>query len=119
MQHHLRHVRDRGERRNRRPGHAGGRTGVGDHVKIGADATAMAGSAVATDVQPGTIVGGYPAVRRDVAFERFMNVARLKRFFPKIDGPEKAGRRTGKRAKDRLAGHGGQMKGGGLKEWPM
>jgi len=60
-------------------------SGVGDHVEIGADVTVSALAAVGSDVPPGIVVDGMPAMRRDLAAERFMNIGRLKTLYPRVD----------------------------------
>lgn len=60
-------------------------SGVGDHVRIGADATLTALAAVGSDVEAGTVMDGIPAMPRQQAAERFMNVGRLKSLYPKVE----------------------------------
>jgi UDP-3-O-[3-hydroxymyristoyl] glucosamine N-acyltransferase len=60
-------------------------SGVGDHVRIGADATLTALAAVGSDVAAGTVMDGIPAMPRQQAAERFMNVGRLKSLYPKVE----------------------------------
>lgn len=60
-------------------------SGVGDHVTLGADVTVSALAAVGSDVPDGQIVDGMPAMRRDLAAERYMNIGRLKVLYPKVD----------------------------------
>jgi UDP-3-O-[3-hydroxymyristoyl] glucosamine N-acyltransferase len=63
----------------------GGAVGVSDHVTIGSDATVMAGADVGTNVPPGAVVQGSPAVPRGQNVERFMNIGRLKMLYPRVD----------------------------------
>src|SRR5260221_493906 len=67
---------------------AGG-SAVSDHIKVGSDATLSAMAAVVSEVPAGTIVDGIPALRRDLAFERYLNVGRLKTLYPRVDDLKK------------------------------
>jgi UDP-3-O-[3-hydroxymyristoyl] glucosamine N-acyltransferase len=66
----------------------GGATGVADHVRIGDDAIAMGMSGVAGNVQPKTIVGGWPAMPRDRVMENMFNVGRIRQLMKKINSLE-------------------------------
>ncbi len=59
--------------------------GIADHIKIGADVTVSALAGVAADVPDGQVVDGIPALRRDLAAERFMNIGRLRQLYPRVD----------------------------------
>jgi UDP-3-O-[3-hydroxymyristoyl] glucosamine N-acyltransferase len=63
--------------------------GIGDHVKIGADSTVTALAGVVTAVEPGSVVDGVPAMPREQAAERFMNIGRLKMLYPRVDDLKK------------------------------
>ena len=64
-------------------------SGVGDHVTVGADATVSALAGVISEVAPGTLVDGVPALPRQQAAERFLNVGRLKTLYPRVDDLKK------------------------------
>ena len=66
-----------------------GSSAVSDHIKVGSDATLSAMAAVISEVPAGTIVDGIPALRRDLAFERYLNVGRLKTLYPRVDDLKK------------------------------
>lgn len=59
--------------------------GVGDHIAVGPDVTVSALAGVIADVPAGQIVDGIPAMPRQQAFERYMNVGRLKMLYPRVD----------------------------------
>lgn len=63
----------------------GGAAGVADHVAIGDDAMVMGMSGVSGNVKSGTVVGGFPAHPRERMMENYFNIARLRRFFRKIE----------------------------------
>jgi hypothetical protein len=42
-----------------------------------------------TAVPPGSVVDGVPAMPRDQAAERFMNIGRLKMLYPRVDDLKK------------------------------
>jgi UDP-3-O-[3-hydroxymyristoyl] glucosamine N-acyltransferase len=60
-------------------------SGVGDHVTVGADVTVSALAGVISDVAPGTLVDGVPALPRQQAAERFLNIGRLKTLYPRVE----------------------------------
>jgi hypothetical protein len=45
----------------------------------------MAGAAVGTNIPPGAVAQGTPAVPREQNVERFMNIGRLKMLYPRVD----------------------------------
>lgn len=59
----------------------GGQVGVADHITIGDDAIALAGSGVARNVAPRSVVVGSPAMPKNEAFEQIAYLRRLKRMF--------------------------------------
>jgi UDP-3-O-[3-hydroxymyristoyl] glucosamine N-acyltransferase len=61
-----------------------GKSAVVDHVTIGDDVVVGGGSAVWRDVAPGQVMVGYPAVPRNEAFEREVNIGRLKRIIKDV-----------------------------------
>ncbi len=63
--------------------------GIADHVTVGAGATIAATSGVGADVPPGEVFSGTPAVQHQTSVERYMNVARLKQLYPKVDDLKK------------------------------
>jgi UDP-3-O-[3-hydroxymyristoyl] glucosamine N-acyltransferase len=63
--------------------------GIGDHVTVGADSTVTALAGVIATVNPGTVVDGVPALPREQAAERFMNIGRLKTLYPRVDDLKK------------------------------
>jgi UDP-3-O-[3-hydroxymyristoyl] glucosamine N-acyltransferase len=58
----------------------GGRVAVADHLKIGAGAVVGGGSGVGTNVPPGAVYLGFPAVPRDEAIENLKLTHRIRRF---------------------------------------
>lgn len=58
----------------------GGRVAVADHLKIGAGAVVGGGSGVGTNVPPGAVYLGFPAVPRDEAIENLKLMHRIRRF---------------------------------------
>jgi UDP-3-O-[3-hydroxymyristoyl] glucosamine N-acyltransferase len=67
----------------------GASAGVADHLTVAADAVVAAMSGTASNVASGTVVSGTPAQPHMVSAERYMNVARLKGLFPKVDDLKK------------------------------
>jgi UDP-3-O-[3-hydroxymyristoyl] glucosamine N-acyltransferase len=55
----------------------GGRVGIADHRKIGSDVVCAAGTMVAGNLPPGSVVMGAPAVPRDQAARQFVAIRRL------------------------------------------
>ncbi len=55
----------------------GGGVGVADHLTIGSDSAVAAGSGVGTNVAPGTVVSGYPAMPHERSLRNFMLQGRL------------------------------------------
>ncbi|MEM6662261.1 MAG: UDP-3-O-(3-hydroxymyristoyl)glucosamine N-acyltransferase [Pseudomonadota bacterium] len=55
----------------------GGKCGIADHVKIGSDVVCAAGTMVATNISPKSIMMGMPATDRNKAIEQFMAIRRL------------------------------------------
>jgi UDP-3-O-[3-hydroxymyristoyl] glucosamine N-acyltransferase len=62
----------------------GGRVGIGDRVRIGDQAVVAAGSGVGTDVAPGALVSGYPAVPHARTMEQILYLGRQKRLHDKV-----------------------------------
>lgn len=58
----------------------GGRVAVADHLKIGVGAIVGGGSGVASNVPPGAVYLGFPAVPRDEAIENLKLMHRVRRF---------------------------------------
>lgn len=72
--------------------------GISDHVKVGDSAVVLAMSGVNTDVPPGAVFLGYPAVPRNDWINRYASLGRLPRMITKmrdlakrVDGLEEAG----------------------------
>jgi UDP-3-O-[3-hydroxymyristoyl] glucosamine N-acyltransferase len=63
--------------------------GIGDHTTIGSDAVVSGRAGVIADVAPGTLVDGMPALPREQAMERFLNVGRLKTLYPRVEDMKK------------------------------
>jgi UDP-3-O-[3-hydroxymyristoyl] glucosamine N-acyltransferase len=62
----------------------GGRVGVADHMTIGARAVVGGGSGVGTNIPPGAVYMGYPAVPRTEAFENLKLMRRLRKHFAEV-----------------------------------
>ena len=67
----------------------GGRVAVADHLRIGAGAVVGGGSGVGTNVPPGAIYLGTPAVPRAEAMENLKLIRRIRRFLDSRMGAEK------------------------------
>jgi UDP-3-O-[3-hydroxymyristoyl] glucosamine N-acyltransferase len=67
----------------------GGQTGVADHVSIGADSVCGARSGVATDLPPGSVVLGAPALPRAEALQIMLAWRRLPALIARMRGVEK------------------------------
>ncbi|MDP9127894.1 MAG: UDP-3-O-(3-hydroxymyristoyl)glucosamine N-acyltransferase [Pseudomonadota bacterium] len=63
----------------------GGGVGVADHVIVGDDAVAMALSGIGGNIQPRTVVGGFPAIPRDRVVENLRNISRIRYYIAKVD----------------------------------
>lgn len=61
-----------------------GKVGVADHIRIGSDAVVTASSGVGTDVAPGAVMMGFPALPHAEAIRVFMAQRRLPRFMDKM-----------------------------------
>ena len=57
----------------------GGKVGIADHIDVGDDAILTAGSRIARDVPPKSVMIGYPAVPREQAIEQLLGINRLGR----------------------------------------
>ncbi len=55
----------------------GGKVGVGDHLEIGADAVVAGGSLLGSNVAPGTVAIGVPAMPREQFYRQFAALRRL------------------------------------------
>jgi UDP-3-O-[3-hydroxymyristoyl] glucosamine N-acyltransferase len=62
----------------------GGRVGVADHLKIGARAVVGGASCVGTNVPPGAVYAGYPAVPRAEAMENLKLMRRVRRLVARL-----------------------------------
>jgi UDP-3-O-[3-hydroxymyristoyl] glucosamine N-acyltransferase len=62
----------------------GGRVGVADHLKIGAWAVVGAAACVGTNVPPGAVYAGYPAVPRAEALENLKLMRRVRRLVARL-----------------------------------
>ncbi|MEO1315412.1 MAG: UDP-3-O-(3-hydroxymyristoyl)glucosamine N-acyltransferase [Pseudomonadota bacterium] len=55
----------------------GGRVGVGDHITIGDDCVLAGGTLVGSDIRPGSVMMGVPAMSREQAYGQIMALKRL------------------------------------------
>ncbi len=62
----------------------GGKVGVADHLRIGDDSVIAAASAVATNVPPGSVLMGVPALPRDETMKILLATRRLPRLLDKL-----------------------------------
>ncbi|MFO1142543.1 MAG: UDP-3-O-(3-hydroxymyristoyl)glucosamine N-acyltransferase [Amaricoccus sp.] len=69
----------------------GGRACIADHLTVGADAVVTGNSGVNSNVPPGWIVMGYPAVRMDQSVEMYKALRRLPRLLKRLAGADAAG----------------------------
>jgi UDP-3-O-[3-hydroxymyristoyl] glucosamine N-acyltransferase len=67
----------------------GGRAAVADHLTIGANSVITGNSGVASNVPPGRIMMGYPAVRMDQNVEMYKALRRLPRVLARLEGAQK------------------------------
>lgn len=58
-----------------------GQVGVADHIEVGNDSIIAAGSGVGRKVPPRSILAGYPAMKKEKAFEQVLFISRLKSMF--------------------------------------
>ena len=63
----------------------GARAGIADHLTIGADAIIGAASGLASHVPAGAIYSGTPAIGHATMLERYMNIARLRTLYPRVE----------------------------------
>jgi UDP-3-O-[3-hydroxymyristoyl] glucosamine N-acyltransferase len=63
----------------------GGKAAVADHLTIGANSVITGNSGVASNVPPGRIMMGYPAVRMDQNVEIYKALRRLPRLMARLD----------------------------------
>ena len=63
----------------------GGRAAIADHLTIGADSVITGNSGVASNVPPGRIMMGYPAVRMDQNVEMYKALRRLPRLMARLE----------------------------------
>jgi UDP-3-O-[3-hydroxymyristoyl] glucosamine N-acyltransferase len=68
----------------------GGRAAVADHLTVGADAVITGNAGVASNVPPGRIMMGYPAVRMDQNVEMYKALRRLPRVLARLEAAQKA-----------------------------
>ena len=67
----------------------GGKAAVADHLTIGANSVITGNSGVASNVPPGRIMMGYPAVRMDQNVEMYKALRRLPRLLARLDAAQK------------------------------
>ena len=67
----------------------GGRVGVADHISIGDDSIALAGSGVTTRVPERTVVMGYPALKQETFMKMFKAMRRLPMMSEKLNALHK------------------------------
>lgn len=63
----------------------GGSSNVADHVKVGDDVVAMGLSGIGGNIQPRSVVGGFPAIPRERVIENLFNIARIKQYVAKVE----------------------------------
>ena len=68
----------------------GGKAAVADHLTIGANSVITGNSGVASNVPPGRIMMGYPAVRMDQNVEMYKALRRLPRLVQRLEAAQKA-----------------------------
>jgi UDP-3-O-[3-hydroxymyristoyl] glucosamine N-acyltransferase len=68
----------------------GGKAAVADHLTIGANSVITGNSGVASNVPPGRIMMGYPAVRMDQNVEIYKALRRLPKLMARLDAAQKA-----------------------------
>jgi UDP-3-O-[3-hydroxymyristoyl] glucosamine N-acyltransferase len=68
----------------------GGRAAVADHLTVGENSVITGNSGVASNVPPGRIMMGYPAVRMDQSVEMYKALRRLPRVLARLDAAQKA-----------------------------
>jgi UDP-3-O-[3-hydroxymyristoyl] glucosamine N-acyltransferase len=68
----------------------GGKAAIADHLTIGANSVITGNSGVASNVPPGRIMMGYPAVRMDQNVEIYKALRRLPRLMARLDAVQKA-----------------------------
>jgi UDP-3-O-[3-hydroxymyristoyl] glucosamine N-acyltransferase len=69
----------------------GGKAAVADHLTIGANSVITGNSGVASNVPPGRIMMGYPAVRMDQNVEIYKALRRLPRLMARLEAAGRAG----------------------------
>lgn len=62
----------------------GGGVGIGDHVRVGDQAVVAAGSGVASNVEPGAFVSGYPALPHWRTVEQQLYLGRQRRLHDRV-----------------------------------
>ncbi len=67
----------------------GGAAKIADHLTIGANSVITGNSGVASNVPPGRIMMGYPAVRMDQNVEIHKALRRLPRLMARLDAAQK------------------------------
>jgi UDP-3-O-[3-hydroxymyristoyl] glucosamine N-acyltransferase len=63
----------------------GGGVGISDHLRVGDQAVIGAGSGVASNIEAGVFVSGYPAVPHHRAVEQYVYASRQKRLHEKVE----------------------------------
>jgi UDP-3-O-[3-hydroxymyristoyl] glucosamine N-acyltransferase len=63
----------------------GGRVGIADHLTIGGRAQVAGGSGVGTNIKPGVIVSGYPAIAHDKNLEMILYSRRLPALHDRVE----------------------------------
>jgi len=64
----------------------GGRAAIADHLTVGANSVITGNSGVASNVPPGRIMMGYPAVRMDQNVDIYKALRRLPRLMARLEG---------------------------------
>ncbi len=67
----------------------GGASKVADHVTVGADSVITGNSGVASNVPPGRIMMGYPAVPMEINVEMYKALRRLPRLMARLEAEQK------------------------------
>jgi len=63
----------------------GGGVGIADHLTIGARAQVAGGSGVGTNIKPGVIVSGYPAIAHDKNLETILYSRRQRALHERVE----------------------------------
>jgi UDP-3-O-[3-hydroxymyristoyl] glucosamine N-acyltransferase len=76
----------------------GGQVGVADHLTIASDVIAAGKSGISSNVPPGQVIMGNPAIRMDLNVESYKAYRRLPRLVAKVAGLEKTISKLGEKS---------------------